>query len=39
MTNFPRELWRRLETLHAVTYFAPEPREAATALGCPRVLA
>ena len=33
MTNFPRELWRRLETLHAVTYFAPEPREAATALG------
>jgi hypothetical protein len=33
VTNFPRELWRRLETLHAVTYFAPEPREAATALG------
>ncbi len=33
MTNFPRELWRRLEMLHAVTYFAPEPRDAATALG------
>ncbi len=33
MTNFARELWRRLETLHAVTYFAPESLEAATALG------
>lgn len=33
MTNFARELWRRLEILHAVTYFAPEPLAAATELG------
>jgi hypothetical protein len=28
-----RRLWRALEPLHAVTYFAPEPVEACTALG------
>ncbi|NNE12163.1 MAG: hypothetical protein HKN41_07960 [Ilumatobacter sp.] len=33
MTNFARELWRRLETLHAVTYFAPESLDTAAELG------
>jgi len=28
-----RQVWTRLETLHAVTYFAPESREAATGCG------
>ena len=28
-----RELWRRVETLHAVTYFAEESRDAAAACG------
>ena len=28
-----RELWFRIETIHAVTYFAPECREATTELG------
>lgn len=31
--NFARELWRRLESIHAVTYFAPESTEAAAGLG------
>lgn len=30
---FARELWRRLEALHAVTYFASESLEAAEAIG------
>lgn len=33
MEPFARQLWRRLETIHAVTYFAPESRAAAQALG------
>lgn len=34
MTSYnARELWFRIETIHAVTYFAPECREAAVALG------
>jgi hypothetical protein len=28
-----RQIWTRLETIHAVTYFAPESREAADACG------
>lgn len=28
-----RQLWQRIETLHAVTYFAPESREAANGAG------
>ncbi|MEM7326843.1 MAG: hypothetical protein AAF531_27415, partial [Actinomycetota bacterium] len=32
-SHFARELWRRLETLHAVTYFAPESLEAAERIG------
>ncbi len=32
-TAFARELWRRVESLHAVTYFAPESLEAAEAIG------
>ncbi|MEM9202258.1 MAG: hypothetical protein AAGC53_11380 [Actinomycetota bacterium] len=28
-----RQLWHRLETVHAVTYFSPESRDAATQLG------
>ena len=32
-SNFARELWRRLESLHAVTYFAPESVEAARSIG------
>ena len=28
-----RQLWTRIETLHAVTYFAPESRDAAVACG------
>jgi len=31
--TFARELWRRLETIHALTYFAPESVEAAAAIG------
>lgn len=31
--NHARELWRRIETLHAVTYFAPESIAAAKAAG------
>ncbi|HVB93343.1 MAG TPA: hypothetical protein VND67_03410 [Acidimicrobiales bacterium] len=31
----PRALWRRIEPLHAVSYFAPECREAAKAAGLP----
>ena len=31
--HFARELWRRIESLHAVTYFAPEPVEHAQAIG------
>lgn len=30
---FARELWRRLESVHAVTYFAPEARAASEAVG------
>ena len=33
MGDFARELWRRLESLHAVTYFAPEPVERAASIG------
>ena len=33
MTNFARELWRRIEALHAVTYFAHEPLDACASLG------
>jgi len=32
-TQFARELWRRLESIHAVTYFAPETMEGARSLG------
>ena len=32
-TTFARELWRRLESVHAVTYFAPESLEAAQDVG------
>jgi len=32
-SQFARELWRRLESIHAVTYFAPETGEGAQALG------
>jgi hypothetical protein len=28
-----RRLWKRLESLHAVTYFSPEPRDAHAAIG------
>ncbi len=31
--QFARELWRRLESLHAVTYFAPETSAATKGLG------
>lgn len=31
--NFARELWRRLETIHAVAYFAPESVEVAADIG------
>ena len=31
--GFARDLWMRIETLHAVTYFAPESREAARDAG------
>jgi len=33
MPAFARELWHRIETIHAVTYFSPKTREAAKALG------
>jgi hypothetical protein len=33
MEPFARQLWRRLETIHAVTYFAPESLAAAQDLG------
>jgi hypothetical protein len=33
MTPSPRELWQRLETIHAVVYFAPEVREALAGVG------
>ncbi|MEO1055787.1 MAG: hypothetical protein AAFY28_02610 [Actinomycetota bacterium] len=32
-TNFARELWRRVESIHAVTYFAHESTETAAQLG------
>ena len=28
-----RQLWKRLESIHAVTYFSPEPSEAHAAVG------
>lgn len=31
--NYSRRLWQRIETLHAVTYFAPESRAAAKDVG------
>ncbi|GAA1308660.1 SCO6745 family protein [Saccharothrix xinjiangensis] len=34
MTTTPRDLWLRFETYHDVTYFTPESRAAADALGC-----
>jgi cyanate permease len=30
---FAREFWKRIESIHAVTYFAPESTEAARAAG------
>ncbi|MBA2282976.1 MAG: hypothetical protein H0W25_17340, partial [Acidimicrobiia bacterium] len=34
MTTHPaRRLWPSIETIHAVTYFAPQCREAATTVG------
>lgn len=33
--SFARELWQRVETIHAVTYFATESRDAARAAGLP----
>ena len=34
MPHHARELWRLLEPIHAVTYFAPEPLSALKAAGC-----
>jgi hypothetical protein len=33
-THLARRMWRALEPYHAVTYFAPESREATDQLGC-----
>lgn len=33
MLTFARELWNRIETIHAVTYFSPRTADAARALG------
>lgn len=33
MTNYAREVWRRAESLHAVTYFADEALQAAAQVG------
>jgi hypothetical protein len=33
--NVARDLWMRIETLHAVTYFGDETQQAATAIGVP----
>lgn len=34
VTEHPaREAWKRLESIHAVAYFCPEPRDAMTAIG------
>ena len=33
MDSGPRRVWQAIEPLHAIVYFAPEPAEAATAVG------
>jgi hypothetical protein len=35
MMNVARDLWMRIETLHAVTYFGDESQQAAAAIGVP----